>query len=358
MSVDGATATLTCAEIGERLERARDRTLGLLSPLSDSELNEQISPLQSPLVWDLAHIGLYEAQWVLGEEMDRRYDAFRQPRSTRGELALLSPVETRSMLVHTRERVLARLERDDIDSEDPLRRNGFVYGLVVQHELQHIETMTQTLQLREHTPYPGDLASPGRLGASAWASLDGARATIGALGEPWAYDNELGPHEVELAPFEIATTPVTNAEWSEFVSAGGEPPASWRGDGRVRFGRHEALPLDEPVCHVSYDQAASFARFAGARLPTEFEWELAARQGVLDGVGRVWEWTASAFAPYPGFVAFPYPEYSEVFFGQDFRVLRGGSWVSDPLVARISFRNWDYPVRNQIFAGLRLARDG
>jgi iron(II)-dependent oxidoreductase len=262
------------------------------------------------------------------------------------------------MLVHTRERVLERLERDAVDPEHPLSRDGFVYGLVVQHELQHVETMTQTLQLREHTPYPGDLSSPAPLAASGWARLKGTRATIGARDEPWAYDNELAAHEVELGPFEIATTPVTNAQWSEFVADGGELPAYWREDGRLRFGRREPLPPDEPVCHISYRQAAAFAQFAGARLPTEFEWEVAARAGVLEGIGEVWEWTSSDFAPYPGFVAFPYPEYSEVFFGQDFRVLRGGSWVSDPLVARVSFRNWDYPVRNQIFAGLRLARDG
>ena len=297
MSVADEATRPTSAQIAERLERARQRTLDLLAPLSDAELNEQISPLQSPLVWDLAHIGLYEAQWVLGEEIDERYDAFRQPRSMRGELALLSPVETRSMLAHTRDRVLQRLERDGVDGEDPLRRNGFVYGLVVQHELQHIETMLQTLQLRDSPPYAGELASPGRCGPSSWTHLDAHRVHIGADGEPWAYDNELARHEVDLAAFEIATTPVTNAEWTEFVAAGGERPLYWHEGGRMRFGRHEDLPPDEPVCHVSYHQATAFARFAGARLPSEFEWESAARAGVLADTGRVWEWTRSAFAP-------------------------------------------------------------
>jgi gamma-glutamyl hercynylcysteine S-oxide synthase len=113
---------------------------------------------------------------------------------------------------------------------------------------------------------------------------------------------------------------------------------------------------------VCWHEADAFARWRGARLPTETEWEsAAARDGEPDGprqmLGDVWEWTATDFDGYPGFASFPYREYSEVFFGPEYKVLRGGSWATDATVRRRTFRNWDYPIRRQIFAGFRCAAD-
>jgi len=375
--------------IAADLDKARRETDALLAPLSQAELRRQVSPLQSPLVWDYAHIAYFEELWLLRrlggagplvEAHDDLYDAFRHARDERVGLPILEPSSARAYAADVRERVLDTLDRVELDGNDPLRRDGFVFGMVLQHELQHQETMLQTLQLRDE-PYP----LPARDGVAATGngevSIPAGSFTVGTSTEPWAYDNERRAHELELQPFRIDSTPVTNARFLEFVEHGGYDdqrlweksgwdwrqaeavtlPLYWQrsrdGVTRTRLGHREPLPADEPVRHVSWYEADAFARWAGGRLPTESEWETATRRGALRLTGAVWEWTSSHFLPYPGFAAFPYVEYSEVFFGDEYRVLRGGSWATDPLVARTTFRNWDYPQRRQIFSGFRCARD-
>ena len=255
---------------------------------------------------------------------------------------------------------------------------------------------------------------------------DGGHVRIGTDDRTESYDNERPSHMVELPPFLIDVTPVTNGAYRRFVEGGGyddrahwsDAGWAWRCESGVRAPKHwepdatgdwtsrtmdRIEPLDpaRPVCHVCYHEADAFARWAGKRLPTEQEWEAAATwnpstgraqrfpwgdepvsrelanvdqlgfgtapvgayprnvspSGCYGMIGDVWEWTASDFSGYPGFAAFPYPEYSEVFFGPEYKVLRGGSWATSADVARATFRNWDYPIRRQIFAGFRCARD-
>ena len=333
---------MSASEFAAALTHARRRTEALLEPLPDEQLVRQVSPLQSPLVWDLAHIGHFEELWLLRHvgrrpplsgQFDDVYDSFAHARNERGGLPILSPEAARAYVRDVREAVLELLPELSFDSGDPLLEHGFVVGIVVQHELQHVETMTQTLAL-------AGMASGGPpvVMATGEVIVEGGPFTLGST-EPWAYDNERPPLEVDLPSFRIDRALVTNAQYADFTD-------------------HEFTDPEAPVQHVSFHDAEAYARWARKRLPTEAEWEKAAKSGELEHAqGAVWQWTSSFFEGYPGFRAFPYREYSEVFFGEEYRVLRGGSWVTDPLVARPTFRNWDRPERRQIFSGIRCARD-
>ncbi|QNP61708.1 ergothioneine biosynthesis protein EgtB [Streptomyces genisteinicus] len=419
----------------DALVAARGRTALLTECVDEGELTAQHSPLMSPLVWDLAHIGNQEEQWLLRTvggrqalrpDIDSVYDAFEHPRASRPSLPLLAPAEARSYAADVRGRVLEVLERTALEGT-PLVDAAFAFGMIAQHEQQHDETMLITHQLRRGpaaltAPEPPD-RPPGALPAE--VLVPGGPFTMGTSTEPWALDNERPAHRRDVPAFWIDTTPVTCGAFAAFIDDGGYgerrwwadegwdqirrhgigAPLFWRREGgawlRRRFGVTEEVPADEPVLHVSWYEADAYARWAGRRLPTEAEWEKAARHdpesgrsrrypwgdadpgpdqanlgqrhlrparagsypagesplGVRQLIGDVWEWTASDFLPYPGFVAFPYREYSEVFFGPAHKVLRGGAFGVDQVACRGTFRNWDLPVRRQIFSGFRTARD-
>jgi gamma-glutamyl hercynylcysteine S-oxide synthase len=386
------------------LEEARRRTLQLVEPLSDDELNRVYSPILSPLAWDLGHIANFEELWLvqtvggrdpLHGELGRFYDAIENPRATRNELPILRGDDLRSYLEDVRSRTLEVLSEVDLESnDDPLLAGAFVYELLLAHEHQHTETMLQLIQMIDGYQ-PVEVVSPPEpdpdaAGAPEMVPVEGGEVEIGAGPEGFAYDNERPRHVVELDPFWIDRTPVTNAAYAEFVrDTGAEPPMYWERDGErwitTAMGCREPVDPACPVVHVSWHEADAFARWAGKRLPTEFEWEAAARGvdtehanldqlafgcarvgayadgasdcGAIHMLGDVWEWTSSDFLAYPGFEAFPYREYSEVFFGDTYKVLRGGAWAARRNVVRPTFRNWDLPERRQIFAGLRCARD-
>jgi iron(II)-dependent oxidoreductase len=375
----------------------------LVQPLADEQLNTVYSEILSPLAWDLGHIGNFEELWLVQRvggrepmrgELGRFYDAIENPRKVRNELPILRGDELRSYMSQVRERtldVLAGVELDDTDDE--LLRDGFVYEMILAHEHQHNETMLQLLQMvdgYEPVTVDADVATAPVADGPEMVSIPAGAYEIGTPAGGFAYDNERPRHVVELSAFEIDRTPVTNAAFAEFVAdTGSPPPMYWErdGDGWVTtvFGRSEPLDPAKPVIHVDFNQADAFARWAGKRLPTEFEWEAAAtgasveranldhlgfgcapagayrdgasEHGAEQMLGDVWEWTSSDFLGYPGFRAFPYPEYSEVFFGDTYKVLRGGAWATRRSVIRHGFRNWDLPERGQIFSGVRCVRD-
>jgi len=416
--------------IAADLAAARERTL-LLTDLDDAELHRQHTPLLSPLVWDLAHIGQQEEFWLLrggradspgllAPAVDSLYDAFTHPRAGRGELPLLPPVEARAYCAEVRGRSLDALAAS-------AESDTFPFAMVVSHEQQHDETMLQALALRVGAPLLGRGAAlpagrPGVVGSSVLVAGGQCRIGVDGTDEPFSLDNERPAHAVDVPAFRIGRVPVTNREWAVFVADGGyadprlwsargwahrrqaalERPLSWSPDGtRTRFGVVEDVPPDEPVQHVTFFEAEAYAAWAGARLPTELEWEKActwdasagrrrrwpwgerrpdaslanlggaalrpapvgaypagaAPCGAEQMIGDVWEWTSSPLRPWPGFTPMLYAAYSEPFFDGDYRVLRGGSWAVGAAALRAGFRNWDHPVRRQIFAGVRLAWD-
>jgi gamma-glutamyl hercynylcysteine S-oxide synthase len=293
-----------------------------------------------------------------------------------------------------RERALEVLDEVELDPENPLLRDGFAYEMLIAHEHQHNETMLQLLQMVEsYEPVEVD-EGPGLEPVSdgpEMVRVEGGEVEIGAAAEGFAYDNERPCHARAVEPFSIDRTPVTNGDYAAYLAEGdGEPPMYWEGDGEggwvtTAMGARREVDPALPVVHVSWHDADAFARWAGKRLPTEFEWEAAAAGasreranldhlafgcapagaygdassdcGAVQMLGDVWEWTSSDFEAYPGFEAFPYPEYSEVFYGDEHKVLRGGAWATRRNVIRTTFRNWDLPERRQIFAGIRCASD-
>uniref|UniRef100_UPI00269BE5BB ergothioneine biosynthesis protein EgtB n=1 Tax=Micromonospora acroterricola TaxID=2202421 RepID=UPI00269BE5BB len=420
--------------ITAELARARSRTSLLTEVVDDADLMRQHSPLMSPLVWDLAHVGNQEELWLVRDvggrepvrcDIDELYDAFKQPRRDRPTLPLLRPAEARAYLGTVRDKVHDLLDAVTF-GDRPLVADGFAFGMIVQHEQQHDETMLATHQLRSgpavlHAPPPPEPPAP----VGGEVLVPARPFTMGTDTDPWALDNERPAHRVDLPAYVIDATPVTNGQYEAFIADGGytdprwwspagwahrlreelSAPMHWRRDGDGwsyrRFGRWERVRADEPVVHVCWHEAQAYASWAGKRLPTEAEWEKAARWdpatgrsrrypwgdgdptdahanlgqrhlrpapvgaypagvsplGVHQLIGDVWEWTSTTFRGHPGFTAFPYREYSEVFFGDDHRVLRGGSFGTDRSACRGTFRNWDYPIRRQIFSGFRCARD-
>ena len=431
-------------EIAVLLTEARERTLLLISGLSDEDLHRQHDPLMSPIIWDVGHIAHFEELWLTQNldgaiefsEMPGMYNPFEHPRATRASLALPTLAQMMERLREIRVRVFDRLDSLEWNDDNPLLKGGYVYNMVLQHEYQHNETILQTLHLKKGAPYKpphriafaaqAESGVKGRTPESgAMVSFAGGRVTIGTDDRAAAYDNERPQYQVELRPFLIDRTAVTNGQYLDFISddgydrqelwsdagrqwvteTGAVAPKHWFRDGDSWFHRimdvTRAVDPTRPVCHVCYHEAEAFAKWSGKRLPTEFEWEAAASWdpstnsargfpwgdsapdsklanvdqlsfdiapvdtydrnvspiGCYGMIGDTWEWTSSDFGGYPGFESFPYKEYSEEFFGAEYKVLRGGSWATRPGAIRNSFRNWDYPIRRQIFSGFRCARD-
>ncbi|MBI1903156.1 MAG: ergothioneine biosynthesis protein EgtB [Planctomycetia bacterium] len=432
---------MTTLQLVDWVRDARQRTFELVADLSDDQLIGPRLPTVNPLLWEIGHVAWFQEKWVLRHaakhapirpDADALYDSSAVAHDARWDLPLPGREETLRYLTEVRDRVLERLEQ-----REPGPQDVYFTLLSVFHQDMHTEAFTYTRQTlgyqapqlhlarlaadddRGPTPAPcprGDAEIPG-----------GAFALGAACDEPFVFDNEKWAHAVAVRPFAIARTPVTQAEFAAFVEDGGytqarfwseqgwrwrqeadaDHPIYWQRESAGRWQRRDferfvLLEASRPVVHVNWYEADAYCRWAGRRLPSESEWEVAAagepdpsgrdlapikrrfpwgeafptpRRAHLDWhklgcvdvdalaegdsafgcrqmIGNVWEWTADDFLPYPAFTADPYREYSEPWFGSH-KVLRGGGWATRSRLIRNTWRNFYHPDRRDVWAGFR-----
>ncbi len=441
--------TVSHAELAAWVRDARQRTIELVSDLTEEQLMGPRLAIINPFLWEIGHVSWFQEKWVLrgvaGEppiraDGDALYDSAAIPHDARWDLPLPSREQTLAYMRAVRDRVIERIEAGKADDTE-----RYFICLSVFHEDMHTEAFTYTRQTLAYPPpafSTGEQAAQGGEASVAgpdWieagplpgdAEIPGGRFLLGALpSEPFVFDNEKWAHPVAIKPFAIARAAVTQAEFAAFVedrgyerrelwseagwrwreTEGTEHPLYWKREGgrwlRRDFHRWVALEPHRPVLHVNWWEAEAYCRWAGRRLPTEAEWEVAAAaepagggreladvkrrfpwgndpptpdranlgwraMGAVDVgghaagqsafgcrqmIGNVWEWTSSDFEPYPGFVIDPYKEYSQPWFGTH-KVLRGGAWPTQPRLLRNTWRNFYMPHRRDVWAGLRTCR--
>ncbi len=418
-SLNPADARQTDA-LGKRFTAVRDLSLALAAPLSDADATVQSMPDASPTKWHLAHTSWFFETFVLRDHVagyrlhDERFpflfnsyyeaEGRRHARDRRGMITRPTLDEVRAYRAHVDAALVAALP----DLPEAARE---LVALGCHHEEQHQELLvTDILHLFSENPLePAVWTAPRKVpvempGAIGWIERDAGIARMGHDGEGFAFDCETPRHDTLLARHAIANRTVTNGEWAAFIADGGySEPRHWLADGWAwvkaegivapmyweerdggwtRFGLDGRRAIDPaaPVTHVSFYEADAYASWAGARLPTEAEWEAVAadypgeggnqmdaagpveprpaRAGDPAFFGDVWEWTGSAYRPYPGFRAVEgaVGEYNGKFMSGQF-VLRGGSCATPRGHARASYRNFFYPHQRWQFTGVRLAKD-
>lgn len=388
MSEKRATATSVAPEpkrLIANLLDARERTLALVADLDDRQLMGPRLPIVNPLLWEIGHVAWFQEYWILRHARQRQpvkagvdalYDSSKIAHDTRWDLPLPSRSETVDYMARVLDEVVDGLKRNVMGENE-----AYFVQLATFHEDMHDEAFTYTRQTLGYSP-PEMTGRDARLemeqacGAGADVQIPGGRYQIGSSPDDgFIFDNEKWSHEVEVGPFSIAEEPVTNSQFARFVEAGGytdrrnwsdpgwgwragsdaEHPVYWRAAGSGwecrAFDRWVSLREQQPIIHVNWFEAEAYCNWAGRRLPSECEREVAAARG-LRLTGNAWEWTSSVFEPYPGFSPDPYRGYSEPWFSTHM-VLRGGGWATRARMIRRTYRNFYMPDRRDVFAGFR-----
>jgi ergothioneine biosynthesis protein EgtB len=411
--------------VRRKFEAVRRESEALAAPLTPEDQSIQSMPDVSPTKWHLAHTTWFFETFIL-RSFDRAYRVFdpvfhylfnsyyeaegpRHPRPQRGVLSRPSCADVAAYRGHV-DAAMVRLIGGAADKT--WREAALLIELGLHHEQQHQELILMDIKhvfsLNPLLPayQPPRRRAPGAAAPLDWAEFTGGLAQIGHVGTSFAFDNETPQHRVWLEPFRLARRPVTCGEFAEFIAAGGyrepefwlsegwatvqqqgwEAPLYWRAEEEgwrvFTLSGEKRLDPAEPVVHVSFYEAEAYAKWAGKRLPTEAEWEVAANGTALSGnladsrryhpsvdggsgegelrqmIGDVWEWTASAYTPYPRFraVSGAIGEYNGKFMSNQM-VLRGGAAVTPAHHIRTTYRNFFPPTARWAFSGLRLAED-
>lgn len=349
----------------------------------------------NPPLWELGHVGWFQEAWIarnvqrsrgtaadphaprlasIAPHADRWYDSSHVPHDSRWTLDLPDLQATKQYLADSIEITLDMLAGAEADDA-----SLYFYRLALFHEDMHGEAFAITAQTLGIDPGDAPLITPPQtLAQRDPLVFPATRWTLGSDDAGFVFDNELAPHEVRVPEFEIDAQAVTWSQYGEFVEDGGYDDAQWwtpdgwawlqhagrrtprhveqmrQGVLMQRFGSTTRIPLGQAVVHVNAHEAQAWCRWAGRRLPTEVEWEVAAHQGATRGFrwGDVWEWTASRFRPYPGFQPHPYRDYSQPWFDTH-RVVRGASGATVGRLRDPKFRNFYHPERDDLFVGFR-----
>jgi iron(II)-dependent oxidoreductase len=375
----------------EALGQSQALLLALVEDADESTFRTQYHVDLSALGWHLGHCVYTECFWlhekIRGDDSVTApiADLYTPPRTPKQERGALLPRRTDLLLWAQEIQAFNLHYLRNLRPEwrkHPLFENDYLVHFLTQHNSQHYETMLMILtqkSLGEHRP----TGTPRAALEAAPVNRDSVEIPAGHYrigGErPTAYDNEVPRQQADLGPFAISRHPVTNAEYLAFIQAGGyRNPDLWDETGRAWLqasgaghpdhwrqsdnGQWYAIGIrggydlagGEPVFGINHYEASAFARWAGARLPHEYQWEAACRIGALEHTGRVWEWCRNTFHPYAGYTAFPYDEYSQPWFDERHYSLKGGSLHTRPAIKRPSFRNFFEADKRHVFAGLRL----